>query len=142
MTHHAGQALLFMPINIKSNIGQLLEEAATGMHEQATGLGKFYARGGDLLSLCEAEHTLMSGESVEVPNAGSGSYRKFFALTGFDEVKVIDNSSSAGDWSFGVRRGKRWYLADQSNRYPHYGFRYAVNINRPAKSFQQICEYL
>lgn len=113
-------------------LDQVLEEYAAG---QATGcrgsgvLGKFYNDSGNELTDDEAQDLLLEGKTVEVPNAGAGSYRSVFERLKFEDVDVYEWSSSAGDWTFVVYDGQAWYPAFQSNRYPHHGFRYSMRTD-------------
>jgi hypothetical protein len=102
-------------------------EEATGIRENPLGLGPLYIHGGIEISKEDAMFALMEGKAVEVANAGAGSYTGFFKLVGFEDVKVIDWTSSAGDWSFAVLDNEFWYPAWQANRYPMLGFTYSVD---------------
>lgn len=125
--------------SIKKPLQKETAEQSTGISENPTGLGSFYDTNGIELSFMEASNLIQRGEAVEVPNAGSGSYNEVFKLLGFDEVKVIDWTSSAGDWCFGVRDSNGWwYQAFQSNRYPHFGFMYSINLF-PHDTFEDAC---
>lgn len=78
-----------------------------------------------------------------VPNAGAGSYKEFFRSLGFVEIKVIEWSSSAGDWSFGIKdKDGNWIVAFQENRHPRCGFLYSVQPQHYAASFETLCESL
>lgn len=124
-------------------------EQATGI-AQRSNLGPFYAgpinRGGQVsdpgteLTPIEALEYLREDGCVGVPNAGAGSYREFFTSLGFEEVKVIEQCSSAGDWTFGVRLGLNWFIATQSNRHPYHGFNYSVCFETMAVSFKELCD--
>lgn len=130
--------------------------AVDQMAEQATGLaqngrlGTYYAGPinraghvsdpGTVVTPQEALEYLRDGGSVGVPNAGAGSYREFFTSLGFDEVKAIEQCSSAGDWTFGVRLGSDWFIAAQANRFPHHGFNYSVCFETAAPSFKELCD--
>lgn len=106
-------------------IKHVFAEQATGCFESPTGLGKFYDRKGNLLSLVEAQDKLLFGEAVIVPNAGAGSYGKVLAALGYSKVETIESSSSAGDWTLAAFDGMYWDVFWQSNRYPYHGFEYA-----------------
>ena len=124
---------------MKKIIAKQKAEESTGIKESSGGMGTLYANGGSILSYEEAKNKIRNGGCVEVPNAGSGSYNNFFSdICGFDEVKVIDWTSSAGDWSFGVRDGDKWYWAGQTNRYPAYGFEYNINPHWAHNSFDNL----
>ncbi len=121
---------------------QNIAEQATGIAENSHGLGKFFRHGGDEVTPQKAYDLLREGQSIEVPNAGAGSYGKFFTGVGFSEVRNVENMSSAGDWTHAVKDGAEgdWYPAFQSNRYPYHGFAYSVDFNQPFPSFESMCE--
>ncbi|MBP8115639.1 MAG: hypothetical protein KAY50_09800 [Chitinophagaceae bacterium] len=124
---------------MKRIIDKMKAEESTGIVESKSGIGTLYENGGGELSMDEAKNKILNGGSVEVPNAGSGSYNEFFCqICEFNEIKVIDWGSSAGDWSFGVRNGEVWYWAGQSNRYPGHGFEYNINPHWPHNSFENL----
>jgi len=116
------------------------------MSEQATGCvqqGKivYFKEGGEKITLKQAAELLQNNEVVEVPSAGAGSFREIFTDLGFDEVEVICWSSSAGDWTFGVKNDVGWFVAIQENRYPYHGFKYSVSdLVLPCETFEQLCE--
>jgi hypothetical protein len=105
-----------------------IAEEATGLPQRGKTLGAIYLRGGRAVSPAEAQHQMFNLEqTIEVPNAGAGSYRQFFELVGCKRVEVWESCSSAGDWTFVVQDYRDgWYAAQQTNRYPHYGFTYTV----------------
>jgi hypothetical protein len=113
-------------------------EQATGCRERV-GLGQIFTGpenikgrvtpGGDPLTNEQAAERLQDGKCIAIPNAGAGSYRKVFCGVGsFQDVRVIDWTSSAGDWCFGVFDGQEWQLAFQENRYPHHRFHRSMRI--------------
>ena len=125
----------------------------TGCHEHPRGLGKYYAgpinRNGWVTDSGEefADHKaaydfLREGGEVGVPHAGAGSYDDVFRSLGFTEVEVVEQGSSAGDWSFGVRDGAEgpWHYASQDNRYPYHGFKYRVDFDSSFPSFEALCK--
>ena len=124
-------------------------EVASQMADQATGcygraeLGKLYANGGASLTPVAAAQVLRNEQTVEVPNAGAGSYASFFAALGFSEVKTIETTSSAGDWLLGVRDAAtgHWHPAWQHNRYPYHGFSYVMEPGQAFESFAELCEF-
>lgn len=129
-----------------------MAEQATGCNANPFGLGIYYGGsrntkglvtpGGDELTTPEEAYDLLrSGVSIEVPNAGAGSYREFFESIGITKVEQWDTGSSAGDWSFVVQDGKGgdWYPAFQSNRWPRHGFEYSINFEEPYDSFKEFC---
>ena len=117
-------------------------EEATGLRESATGIGTIYDTNGNVLESSVDIRAAAAYRGIEVPNAGSGSYDDVFKNMGFDEVKVIDWTSSAGDWCFGVRLKKNWFRAYQSNRYPRYGFLYSIDNSRAFKSFEDAANHI
>lgn len=126
-------------------------EEATGIRQRGRQLGPFSAgpinRDGFVsipghdLSDEKALDYLLEGGSVSVPNAGAGSYREFFTRMKFTQIKVVNHTSSAGDWCFGVEDEGTWTLAFQSNRYPRPGFDYSVDREMTAESFETLCDY-
>ena len=75
----------------------------------------------------EIRAQLFRGMSVDCPNANQHHFADFYKdVAGFEDVSVMDWTSSAGDWSFGVKIDGLWYLAWQENRFPRHGFRYYV----------------
>jgi hypothetical protein len=128
------------------------EEEATGITESPRGLGIYYegahnvegrvTPGGAALSIDEARQAILEGISVEVPNAGAGSYRAFFESIGFKEVRVVENMSSAGDWTFGVLgENNLWHIATQTNRFPRHGFEYSVAWDKFATEFEDLANF-
>jgi len=118
-----------------------MAEEATGISENPRGLGKLFACPGVELTPEAARNYISDGELVEVPNAGAGSYTAFFTdICKFEKVQVIDWTSSAGDWVFGVLDNECWYPAFQTNRYPRHGFSYSVDRARCADSFEDLCK--
>jgi hypothetical protein len=120
----------------------LSEEQATGCVatrcKENNGLGKLYDSKGNEINRDQAVCVFEDGGIVEVPNAGAGSYKTLLKLLGYQEVKVVDWTSSAGNWCFGARWGDDWWRVWQENRYPHFGFRY----NRGQEvydSFEDLC---
>ena len=105
-------------------------EDATGVSESPSGIGTLYSDEDKPASLDTAARLIRVGNPIEVPNAGAGSYNKFFKVLGFEEVQVADSMASSGDWSFAVKDSKRktrkWRPASQENRYPYHGFKYRV----------------
>lgn len=121
---------------MKKIIQKIRAEEATGLNENPSGLGTIYNGNGGSIADSEAREIIAEGGVIEVPNAGAGSYARVFAMLGYDRVEVIDWTSSAGDWCFGVRKDNLWYRAFQENRYPHHGMKYAVNVETPFPSFK------
>ena len=101
---------------------KILCEQATGCSQHGN-IGKFYDNTGCEISIKYARKIFRQGNTVEVPNAGAGSFREVFKMLGYKKVDVYEWSSSAGDWTF-ILRGKGY--ACQENRYPYHGFRYGL----------------
>lgn len=130
--------------SVQKDLQKLL---ARDFAEQATGivqrgkLGQFYLVSANddppPLTDEEARAHLEGTEFIAVPNAGAGSYREFFTRMGFVDVEVIDHTSSAGDWCFGVKRKDGvWTLAFQENRFPRHGFNYSLQPQHQAGTFE------
>jgi hypothetical protein len=107
-------------------------ESATGIAESPGGIGTLYSdEGKPLADVAAASVLIRVGNLIEAPNAGAGSYLRFFSVLGFEEVQVADSMASSGDWSFAVKDSKRktrqWRPASQENRYPYHGFKYHVS---------------
>ena len=126
-------------------------EQATGIVENPHGVGMIYSGpkntnghvtpGGVRLTVAEARQAIQDGETIEIPNAGAGSYRKVFIdLLDYKKIEVVCWSSSAGDWQFGVFDGEQWIACGQENRYPRHGFRYWVNDEHTANTFEELCQ--
>jgi hypothetical protein len=121
-----------------------MNQAATGIAESPRGLGKFFVSEFEVVTPQEAYDRLRNGISIKVPQAGAGSYRKFFEACGFVNVEAFETCSSAGDWSFLLQDGPdgMWYPAVQSNRYPYAGFEYSVNEHLFAPSREELLDLL
>lgn len=53
----------------------------------------------------------------------SGDYRQWAMEHGYPYVKVLDWTSSAGDWSFIVsQNNKTWFVMNQTNNWPRQGY--------------------
>lgn len=107
-------------------IEQQISEDATGCREAARGIGVIYDDDGQPLDTAEAARAFLAGETIEVPNAGAGSYRAVFETLGAEDWDVFETCSSAGDWTLAVRYDGFWYPAWQHNRYPYHGFSYTL----------------
>lgn len=130
---------------ISTLTARLLDEQATGMAQTRKGLGKYYVSESLAVSPTTAYDMLRDGRAacIHIPNAGAGSWREFFASLGIDEVRVVENSSSSGDWLFAVHDGPggMWYPAFQTNRYPRHGFSYSINFDEPFDTFERLVEH-
>lgn len=103
----------------------LLAEQVTGCCEAATGFGKIYRDEDTVLTLEEAKDLLLEGGTIEIPNAGAGTYVRFLLSMGFKDIRLHGSTSSVGDWTilFDVPEGPTMQLS-QKNRYPRSGFTY------------------
>lgn len=118
-------------------------EDATGCNANPHGLGKLYADGGEVVSVTKAKRLFRDGKSIEIPNAGAGSYNKVLAMLGYKRVEVVDWTSSAGDWTLAIRTADGWKPVSQENRHPYHGFRYALcSTPWPMETFEELCSYL
>lgn len=115
-------------------------EGATGTIQQ--GDLQFYNDSGEKISEKKASKLFLDGEVVEVASAGAGSYGEVLELLGAEDVKVIDWTSSAGDWTFGVLVEGFWLVASQENRYPYHGFRYSMSRDIEGRTFEELCEII
>lgn len=107
------------------NATRQMAEDGTGIRENPSGIGKFFDdRNGQEINHEQAQDLFNEGHGIAVPNAGAGSYSEVFQMLGYEEAKPIEWSSSAGDWTFAIRNGEDWYVAQQRNRYPYHGFLY------------------
>ena len=89
----------------------------------------------------EASNLFLSNKLIEVPSAGSGSFQEVITDLGFDEARVIDWTSSAGDWCFGAKNEHGWFIVSQENRYPYYGFKYMVSDEiGGVDTFENLCD--
>jgi len=62
--------------------------------------------------------------------SGAGGYREAFRKMGFQYLEVLDQTSSAGDWTFIVSNNKEdWHLAWQENNWPRAGFSYSIDLD-------------
>ena len=131
---------------MSTELGEILEkqvcEDATGCNANPHGLGKFYDDDGCEISTDRVFDILIDGKTVEVPNAGAGSFREVFELAGFQKTEVFEWGSSAGDWSFAVFDGSFWMPAFQSNRYPRHGFMYSVDASWQFHDLQDCFKYM
>jgi hypothetical protein len=123
---------------------QRMCEDATGVRQQ--GKLQFWNKDGQKITCKQAKEEIYKGNSIAVPGAGAGNYRRVFSLLGFTDVKVINWTSSAGDWEFGVKDETGWRIACQSNRYPYYGYEYTIYTEQDGywgyETFEDLCEVL
>ncbi len=114
---------------MKANEQKMCEDM-TGCSQK--GELKYYStesKEGTLITKKEATELLQNGKEIAIPQAGAGNYTEVFTSLGFDDVKVVDWTSSAGDWAFGVKNEHGWFAAFQSHRYPFHGYIYTVNTD-------------
>ena len=126
--------------------GEIRKVLAKNIAEQATGIeerGKlqFWSSKGERIERKEAKRRIEEGEMIEVPSAGAGSYDEIFQDLGFEEIRDIFLSSSAGDWTFGVKDKRGWRVAGQENRYPYYGFKYWIG-KESFKDFETLLDFM
>ena len=87
----------------------------------------------------DAAKWMKQGGEVFAPGVSASNYHNFFRRMGFVDVKVIDYTSSAGDWVFGIRnKDLLWYVAFQENAYPKVGFIYSIDFKRWALEFDEL----
>ena len=77
-----------------------------------------YDADGEKLSLTKAKKLFRQGVTISDPNRHGAE--TILNHLGYTDVKVFEDSSSAGDWIFKIRGG----YAFQYNRHPYYGFDY------------------
>lgn len=118
-----------------------IAEQMTGVTEHPNGVGQFYDSNGKAVTHEEAQDLFIGGDSIEVPNAGAGSYDPVFRAMGYQEVKAIEWGSSAGDWIFGIRDEATWYVAYQTNRYPQHGYAYSLN-GMSFETYEEACSFV
>lgn len=118
-------------------------ESATGCVESSSGIGTFFNDKGNKITVGQARVIFNQFGTVEVPNAGAGSYAEVFDKLGYVEVESYDQGSSAGDWVFGISDGRTWRCAFQTNRYPYHGFAYKLGGSGSLfSSKDELFEYL
>jgi hypothetical protein len=147
--HSAGKRA-YSRVNAPSEVRKFKGRYSTEVNaaaEQATGcaagpeLGKFYDNHGTEISRRMAADLIREcGGPVEVPNAGAGSYEAVAKALGFGEVRVINWTSSAGDWQFGALVDGAWHFFWQENRFPCHGYRYRLDHERGYDSFEDMCK--
>jgi polygalacturonase len=133
----------YKPIGLEvpmKNTNEVVAEEATGCAEHTKGFGQIYDNKGNPLTLEQAQDAFNDERAIEIPNAGAGSYVNVLKALGYTEVKVIEWSSSAGDWTFAARDDEWWYVVWQSNRYPRHGFSYSRS-DLSFESFEEACAF-
>ena len=81
---------------------------------------------------------MVEGGQVFVPGVSASGYYKFFKDVGFSKVTIIDHTSSAGDWVFGLFSANKWVVGFQENAYPKGGFNYSFDVNKIADTFKDL----
>jgi hypothetical protein len=131
-----------MTHSIARLVSRIVDEQATGIPQQGKRLVCYVS---ESLAVHPKQALAMLADgraaSIHVPAAGAGSYRDFFASLGFSAVQALDQTSRAGDWSFAVKHGDRWYPATQTNRYPRHGFEYTVDFRHGFGSIEDLCRF-
>ena len=93
---------------------------------------------GEALSPEQIEQIAWESETLAVPDASGSDYIDFFLMCGAEKVKVLDNTSSAADWTFAVKKDALWYIAFQYNNWPNSGFSYCIDAVHSHPSFESI----
>ena len=120
------------------NVTKQMCEDATGCRQVGNII--YYNDSGEKITKEQALALFLKYELIEVPQAGSGSYKEVITDLGFTEVKVIDWTSSAGDWCFGAKNENGWFIVSQENRYPRHGFKYMVSDEIGGiDTFEELC---
>lgn len=96
-------------------------DRATGCHGSPE--GQLYSAEGLRIADDEAAEIFLTGVAIEAPNAGAGAYRQILARLGVKVYEVLDQTSSAGNWSFQTDEG----IVFQNNRHPYHGFSYILD---------------
>lgn len=60
----------------------------------------------------------------------------------FDDTRIVDSTSSAGDWCFAFKISDTWYPAWQENMYPTCGYRWTISREFPAHSIEELWNIL
>lgn len=70
-------------------------------------------------------------QSIEEQATGcinANSYKEYANKKGYKYIKVVDWTSSAGDWQFIISKdNKRWQILEQVNNYPKTGFSHFID---------------
>lgn len=91
------------------------------------------------LSIEQIESFAWDGEPLIFPNTSGSDYTEVFKMCGAESVKVLDNTSSAADWVFAIKKNGFWFLAFQYNNWPNPGFSYSINTIDQFISFEALC---
>jgi len=80
------------------------------------------------IELCEYIESLTAVRATGC--SGAGGYREAFRKMGFQYLEVLEQCSSAGDWTFIVSNNKEdWHIAWQTNNWPCAGFSYSIDLD-------------
>lgn len=134
-----------MNSKLTKKIDAIKEEHKASIAEQFTGCIEgpkleVFNSNNDKVSYKKAKDELFTGNTISIPEAGAGTYYKFLKSTGAKEVKLMESTSSAGDWLIGANYGGVWYPVFQSNRFPRLGFSYTLSVLDGVDSFEALCE--
>jgi hypothetical protein len=112
---------------IEALIAEERAEEATGCARAAGPLRLYDDSDESEISHEQAARVLLDGDVVAWPSAGAGSYTELARALGWEVERVLDWTSSAGDWQILLsipEKGQRVLV--QTNRYPYHGFKYTV----------------
>lgn len=74
---------------------------------------------------------------------GAGGYRAWAQAQGYQYVRTLCNSSSAGDWSFLIsKNGDVWQLMWQENNWPRPGFSRYIEPKEWVGSFEEVVQQM
>ena len=74
---------------------------------------------------------------------GAGGYHDFAVQNGYNQVEVLNWTSSAGDWEFLISKdGQEWRILSQTNNWPRLGFSYEISEEVYHGTFAEVCELL
>lgn len=94
----------------------------------------------------ELRETLGINEMVEEQAtgcAGVGTYRQYADSLGYSYVKVLDHTSSAGNWTFLVSKDSNvWQVMSQENNRPSPRFTYYLDEMEYVGTFEEVCELI
>jgi hypothetical protein len=97
--------------------------------------------GGAPITVRAARSLVREGRGISVPEASASSTCDLFVDTlHFSEIRTVEHSSSAGDWTFAVRVYSKWRILSQHNRWPYAGFEYRLGAEK-FPSFEAACDF-
>jgi hypothetical protein len=105
-------------------MSDIIADEVTGIRTRVRGGGPIYDSHGGFIDDNQAYTEFCNGRTIEVPNAGAGCLADVMERMNLTETEVVEQSSSAGDWTYLVKDGDFWYVVSQENRWPRSGFRY------------------